>query len=161
MKNIFLSRPNKFDPIYQNSVDKLTEELDHRGLYPITIGSTVFPNGIPVKEIKKQMHECKGIIILGIPQILIKDGIYKPGSENETRINNKLYPSVWNQIEGAMAFIIGIPIMIIADNELKCDGLFENGTLPLSTHRYNLKNSDWINDKSFIDPFNEWIGELE
>lgn len=93
-KNIFLSRPNNYNPVYISSVERLTEELRKRSLNPITIGSTVFPNEYLTSAIRKEMQACSGIIILGIPQMLVRNGISKPKTKFEKEVNNKLYPSV-------------------------------------------------------------------
>lgn len=159
-KNIFLSRPNRYNPVYTSTVKRLTEELRKRSLNPITIGSTVFPNEYPISAIRKEMQACSGIIILGIPQMLVRNGISKPKTKFEKEVNNKLYPSVWNQIEGAMAFMLNLPTMLISEKDLHNEGLFEIGTLPITKHEYNLKSADWMNSSEFLDPFNEWIGLL-
>lgn len=159
MKKIFLSRPNTYDPVYNSTVKALTNFLKKRGLTPITIGSTVFPNEIPISAIKKEMQSCSGIIILGLPQLLIENGIQKKNTKVEQVIINKESPSVWNQIEGAMAYMLDLPIMIIAQEGIN-DGLFENGTLPFFKNEYNLRSSHWIERQNFYDPFNAWYEKL-
>ena len=159
MTKIFLSRPNTCDPVYNSTVKALTDFLKKRGLTPITIGSTVFPNKTPIEAVKEEMQSCSGIIILGLPQILIENGIQKKNTKVEQIIIDKESPSVWNQIEGAMAFMLGLPILIIAQEGIN-DGLFETGTLPFFKHEYNLRSSHWIERQKFHDPFNEWYKEL-
>lgn len=158
--NIFLSRPNKFNPVYTSTVNALIQLLKDRDLNPITIGGNIFPNSLPIKGIKEEMSSCSGIIILGIPQMLVETGLSKPRTEDQKNINNELYPSVWNQMEGAMAYMLNLPAMIIADNNLKEEGIFENGTLPVSNNHYNLKSSDWIKKDNFKQPFNDWLKSL-
>ena len=77
----------------------------------------------------------------------------------EKKILDKEYPSVWNQIEGAMAYMFDLPIMIIAQKGIN-DGLFENGTLPVFKNEYNLRSSHWIERQNFYEPFNEWFDRL-
>lgn len=159
MKKIFLSRPNTYDPVYNSTVKALTNFLEKRGLTPVTIGSTVFPNEMPILTIKQEMKNCSGIIILGLPQLLIENGIQKKNTNGEKKILDKEYPSVWNQIEGAMAYMFDLPIMIIAQKGIN-DGLFENGTLPVFKNEYNLRSSHWIERQNFYEPFNEWFDRL-
>lgn len=159
MKKIFLSRPNTYDPVYNSTVKALTNFLEKRGLTPVTIGSTVFPNEMPILTIKQEMKNCSGIIILGLPQLLIENCIQKKNTNGEKKILDKEYPSVWNQIEGAMAYMFDLPIMIIAQKGIN-DGLFENGTLPVFKNEYNLRSSHWIERQNFYEPFNEWFDRL-
>ena len=58
MTKIFLSRPNTCDPVYNSTVKALTDFLKKRGLTPITIGSTVFPNKTPIEAVKEEMQSC-------------------------------------------------------------------------------------------------------
>jgi len=159
MKKIFVSRPNTYDPMYNSSVIRLEKILNDRGMEPVTIGSTYFPNESPVLAIKNKMKECEGIIILALPQIYVEKGVSKKGSSSEIRIVEKNYPSPWNQIEGAMAYMLDLPMMIIAEEGIN-DGLLENGTLPVFKNEYNLRSYHWIERREFLEPFNEWSSKL-
>lgn len=135
--------------------------LKSRGVKPITLGSSYFTNEYPMLAIKEEMNNCSGIMILGIPQILVTNGISKPKTQSEKRLCNKLYPSVWNQIEGAMAFILELPTMIISEKGLQDDGLFGNGVLPIYKHEFDLSSDDWLNSQAFLDPFNQWMTQVQ
>lgn len=157
-KNIFLSRPSTVDPVYRSTIKRLTEELKKRDLKPITIGSTSFTNGAPLRKIRKDMASCCGIIILGIPQMLVKEGI---STKSEKKIDNALFPSVWNQIEGAMAFTLEnpLPTMLISEKGLFNEGIFEYGILGITNHEYNLKSADWMRSNEFLQSFKEWFAQ--
>lgn len=159
MKKIFVSRPNSYDPMYKSTVIRLEKIIRDRGMEPVTIGSTYFPNESPVLAIKNKMKECAGIIILALPQIYVEKGISKKGSPSETSITAKQYPSPWNQIEGTMAYMLDLPMMIIAEEGIN-DGLLENGTLPVFKNEYNLRSYHWIEKQNFLEPFNEWCVKL-
>jgi len=36
-------------------------------------------------------------------------------------------PTAWNQIEAAMAYSRGLPLLVLVDEQMRCDGLLEKG----------------------------------
>ena len=55
---------------------------------------------------------------------VIDKAIDKPGCKNEKEIKNRRYPTVWNQIEAAMAFGQKIPLLVIME-----DGIYQEAML--------------------------------
>ncbi|TPR12292.1 hypothetical protein [Apilactobacillus timberlakei] len=156
---VFLSRANVVGGYYEESVERLIQFLNDRDIETVTIGADHFSNDAPIDAIKKQMNDCSGVIVLGTPQELIKEGIRKPNANGQKDIKNEIHSTVWNQIEGAMGFCLDLPIMLITDNGIN-EGIFEKGVLPILKQEYNLKNSEWIDSNKFKGALNSFIEQL-
>ena len=48
-------------------------------------------------------------------------------------------PTAWNQVEATMAYSRGLPLLVIVDERVRCDGLLEKG-------------NDWYVQEVTIDP---------
>ncbi|WP_429844364.1 hypothetical protein [Brevibacillus sp. FIR094] len=157
--NIFVSRPNALDNNQKSTVLTIQNLLETRGMCSRTIGATDFPNVSPMKAVEQLMRQCSGAVILGFPQMIVQKGISKPSTCQEMGIKNKLLPTPWNQIEASMAFMLGLPMLIIRNQGID-GGIFDVGTTGHFIHTFDLNNQDWINESSFLQPFNEWYKEV-
>lgn len=158
--NIFVSRPNALDNNQELTIKLIQELLKSRGLDARTIGATDFSNDSPMKAVEQLMRKCSGAVILGFPQMIIQKGIYKPSTNQEMSIKNKLLPTPWNHIEASMAYMLELPMLIIRNKGVD-GGIFDNGTTGHHyIHTFDLNNQDWITESSFLQPFNEWHNEV-
>lgn len=159
MISIFLSRPNSVDADQQKTVDEINKLLTSRGLVMRTIGTTDFPNVAPMMAVEQVMRECSGAIILGFPQIHLLTGILKPGTSQQINIKNKKIPTQWNHIEGSMAFMLKLPMLIIKDEKID-GGIFDVGTTGHFLHTFDLSKQNWLCEQKFLQPFNDWHSEV-
>lgn len=159
MIDVFLSRPNNIGIEEQETLSLIEKILRERDLKLRTIGATDFPNQVPMIAIKNVMKECKGAIIIGFKQIKIEKGINKIGTSNEMELHNKFLPTPWNHIEATMAFVLDLPLLIIRDNEVD-GGIFDIGVTNNFIHTFNLATNEWIDEESFLQPFNQWYKEI-
>ncbi|MDR0368756.1 MAG: hypothetical protein LBH82_06415 [Bacteroidales bacterium] len=81
----------------------------------------------PLKTINELMNNCCGAVIIALERTYFPEGIEKRGSPKETMLKETKYPTPWNQIESAMAYTKGLPIMVIVEENLKSEGLLEKG----------------------------------
>jgi len=157
--DIFVSRPNNLDENQEKTMERIEQILKERGMRARTIGKTDFPNVSPMKAVEQLMLRCSGAVILGFPQTLIQKGISKPGTDNEATIKNTLLPTPWNHIEASMAFMLGLPLLVIRNQGIE-GGIFDIGTTGNFIHTFQLDNEVWIAKPSFIQPFNDWYKEV-
>ena len=153
--NIFLSRPTDLSDKETETVNKISEMLKCRGIKLRTIGVTDFTNKTPMKAIKEVMEQCTGAIILGFTQVKVERGIKKPGTKKEMAVQCYNIATPWNQIEAAMAYMLDLPLLIIKDNGID-GGIFDHGVTSKYIHEFDLKEQEWLDEKQFLQPFNEW-----
>jgi hypothetical protein len=73
------------------------------------------------------MNDCSGTIVIAFERIYVERGIEKRDSDVEKVISDVKLPTVWNQIEPSMAYVLGQPLLVIVENGLRSDGLLETG----------------------------------
>ena len=59
------------------------------------------------------MARCVGTVILCIPQLLVSEGSWREGTEEEKRIAGLRLPTPWNQIEAGIAAGLGLPTLVV------------------------------------------------
>ncbi len=84
------------------------------------------------------MAECQGAIILGLRQINVLDAVLKEGTIQESRsMPSNFLPTPWNQIEAGMAFMLGLPTLIIKEDGV-WGGVFDVGSSDRFVHQVSL-----------------------
>jgi hypothetical protein len=127
---VFLSYPKPFNGKQESFITDIKLYLEGRGFVGRTLGVTDYDMHEPLTAIRRLMLECNGIITIALKRTLIQKGITKPKSDiGETSFNleNKWMTSPYCQIEPAMAFQIGLPILIFREKDVVADGLLEKG----------------------------------
>lgn len=153
--NIFVSRPtwvdSKFDPGLQHFLTQLRDEY---GLNPRTLGSTDYPTKSPLDEVIRILKDCRGIIVLGYPQIEIDQGRVK-GSQVTTTI----LPTEWNHIEAAIAYSMSLPLLVIHHIGI-CRGIFDRGALNAFLFEKDLSAENWGGEEEIVGALQTWKDEV-
>jgi hypothetical protein len=157
-KSIFISKANSLTRSQQGFVESLHQILKERQLEPRTLGETDFPNETPLGAVKSLLGECEGCIVLGFTQMVVTEGVLKPDTGEQKDISNVKLPTTWNHIETAMAFMKGIPIMIICESGIQA-GIFDKGITDRYIHQTDL-GEGWLRSPRFLQPFNNWLEEV-
>jgi len=115
----------------ENYIDTLYSIVDKMGFERKTLGVTAFSHKKGFIDISRMIKQCFGAIIIGIPREYISKKIMKEGlNENEEVIKDKWVSTVWNDIEGAMAYQCDIPMLILRDINIPNDnGVFDKENL--------------------------------
>ena len=124
---IFLSIGRTENKQHNQLVETVESYLKMNDFLPQTVGRTYFSSKQPLVAIKELMHECAGSIIMAYERSHLVDAIEKRGSTQEARLQGLNLPTVWNQIEAAMAYTLGHPLMVMVEDGLKYEGLLEKG----------------------------------
>ncbi|NTW50217.1 MAG: hypothetical protein HGB19_10915 [Chlorobiales bacterium] len=105
------------------------------------------------------MNECAGTVVIAFERVRIVDGIDRRGSSEEKNISNQILPTVWNQIEAAMAYVLGHPLLVIVENGARDEGLLEAG-YDWYVQRVDLDPAIFAK-KQFIGVFADWKRRVE
>ena len=125
-----------------------------KGLDPITVdGST---NKQPLKDVEYRMQRCYGAVVLAFERTRIEVGVSWPGAgaKLEKALKDIRLPTAWNQIEAAMAYTRGLPLLVLVEHGLQSEGMLES--------RYDWRVK-WVNlqdpivsDPEFLGIFKDW-----
>jgi len=103
------------------------ERLRAAGLIPHTIGRNTFSADAPLRAVSNLMDRCGGTVVIALERYFFPEGVERRGSVKETSLLAVGLPTAWNQIEAAMAYSRGLPLLVLVDKQVRCDGLLEKG----------------------------------
>jgi hypothetical protein len=149
-----------------------------------TVDRNVFRGRQPAETARDVIATCGGAVVIAFERTRILTGIDKPGGSFEGRLENRIenesHPTVWNQMEAAMAYSREIPLLILVQAGLKRQGMLgdrlewmaiETELSPevLGTEKFSQVFADWLNKVKSrqpgsrtpdIDPGEMKIGKL-
>ena len=113
-----------------------------------SIGRREYRDSGQLVMIQDTMAECNGVVVLAFTHMNVYDGeIMVDKVDGVERLKNKQYSSPWLQIETAFARSMGLPCLIIAENDkLKRNGIFDDEIV---------KNDDYMYFVTYKGHFNE------
>ena len=133
--------------------------LKSHGLNPRTVGRTDFADENPFQKVLHVMKECSGIIVIASERMVFERGIEFPKSVEKTGLRQVFMPTIWNQIEAAMAYALHVPMLVIAESSLRADGFLER--------KYDWQVLRWENllperltSADFLSVFETWKNEV-
>lgn len=157
--DVFMSVGRTSTPKQEAFVAAVEQYLRDNGLNPRCVGRTDFSSLQPLKFIEQLMGQCSGTIIIAFERVHISDGVDKRGSSTEKQIKDQNVATVWNQIEAAIAYILGHPLMVIVEEGLRSEGLLETG-YDWYVQWAELEASE-LHAREFAGVFNDWKKRVE
>jgi hypothetical protein len=155
---VFLSHPGRLNPIQQQFVDEIIRRIRKAQLFPRTLPvSEQYPE-TPLTNIRRMILSSYGMVSLNLRQRevrLIQNNLYQP-------IDGTIWEgSPFAQIEPAMAYQYGLPLLLIRETGVEQSGLWSFGIGPFLILEWDstvpnpietfFKRNDW---KSI---FENWI----
>jgi hypothetical protein len=161
--SVFLSYPKPSFTKQKEFIEKATGFLQNRGFEPRTLGVTDYDMDAPLKAIRRLMLECNGVITIAFRRYFIEKGTarFQTDIENlkEAPIGGTWLTTPWSHIEPAMAYQIGLPVLILREKGVLDDGMLERGVVGLYMPEFDL---DQPMDKYFAAAeWNDMIGRWE
>jgi hypothetical protein len=152
--DVFVSVGTGLNPKHETFVAAVEARLRSEGLNPCTVGRNVFSTDPPLRTVTDLMDRCHGTVVIATERYFVPNGVERRGSERETPLKNVAFTTSWNQIEAAMGYARGHPLLVLVDSSLKADGLLEQGnewfvqrldTIPqaLNSIQFNGVLADW------------------
>jgi hypothetical protein len=151
--DVFLS-VGRTTPDQESFVAAVESYLQANDLRPRTVGRIEFSSEQPLKRVQRLMRECSGAVILAYERLYIQDGIDRRGSDAEEALGPCSLPTVWNQIEAAMAYTLGRPLLVMVEVGLRDEGLLEPGH-DWYVQRIQLEAAT-LAGKEFLGVFADW-----
>jgi hypothetical protein len=147
ISKIFVSVGNvdRLSPEQKAFRDQVYEHLQRSGLIERVLLSVEWSSTKPLQAIQNVINECSGAIILAFE----RDRFPLPegNSGREAR-----FPTVWNQIEAALAYTRGLPVLVIAEEGLREDGLLA------TRYDWSVYHTKLLPGELKSSRFQEWFG---
>ncbi|MFH2045416.1 MAG: hypothetical protein ABIK92_09760 [Pseudomonadota bacterium] len=125
--DVFVSVGGTSNEQQEAFVRSVEDRLRSEGLIPHTVGRNTFSSDAPLKTVTDLMEKCSGTVVIALERTYFATGIEKRGGPKESALNDVRLPTPWNQIEAAMSYAHGLPLMVIVEAGLKSEGLLERG----------------------------------
>ena len=139
--SVFLSYPAPYMARQHQFVERIRDYLRDRGLEPRTLGVTDYDMDAPLTAIRRLMRESNGVITIAFRRAMIAAGTGKPQSDLDAEaydLSGKWLTSPWSHIEPAMAFQLGLPILVLREAGVVDDGILERGVMGLYLPEFDL-----------------------
>lgn len=143
---IFLSRPTPHLEAQVQFVEDLKKELSHRGLQPHTLGpGSSYDYDAPLVGIRRILAHCCGLISIAFRRTYVESSVKHKGANitdrTEERSREVWFTSPYCQIEPAMGFQLGLPILILREEGVLAEGVLEKGVTGLYLPEFSLQSS--------------------
>ena len=129
-----MSRPSTLSPPQVEIDTYIHKALRRRGLEPRTIGTTDYPDRLPLWEARNIIGHSYGGVVLGFEQTRILTGVSKPGTTHEEPISSSVpLPTPWNQLEAGIMVQLDLPLLIFRESGVE-GGIFDLGVTDAFIH---------------------------
>ena len=125
--DIFVSVGGTANERQEKFVLAVEERLRSEGLSPHTVGRNTFSAGAPLKTVTELIDKCSGSVVIALERSHFETGLEKRGGPKESTLNNVKLPTPWNQIEAALSYARGLPLLVIVESGVRNEGLLEHG----------------------------------
>lgn len=152
--NVFVSVGGTATEQEEAFVRAVEDRLRSEGLIPHTVGRNAFSADAPLRTVDELLDRCSGTIVIALERSYFPFGAEKRGGPKEIALADVKLPTPWNQIEAAMTYARGLPLMVVVEAGLKSEGLLEPGydwyvqrvkpeAAALSTNEFNGVLASW------------------
>lgn len=150
--HVFVSRPTTVDPSFEKQYVAFERFLRGRGLLLQRLGRENYSRKAPLIAVRDILHACAGAIVLGYPHTRHSHRVVR-GTTTTTAFELDS-PTPWNQIEGALAYGLGLPVLVVAHPTIS-GGIFDHGVTGEMVVTLDLAARDWFKSQAFLQPFEE------
>jgi hypothetical protein len=163
---IFLSYPQPHLDKQVAFIEELTTYLVDRGLDPRTLGVTEYDNDAPLTAIRRLMLESNGLITVAFRRTWIEKAVSRRGANidgaDESHMSDTWLTSPYCQIEPAMAFQLGLPILLLREKGVVADGLLEKGAVGMYMPQFSLDKvpTTYLRAKEWSSLIAQWEGQV-
>jgi hypothetical protein len=156
---VFISVGSSGTEAQRRATDTIFAVLAASGLSPRQMEKNEWSAEQPLRAIRKIIAECHGAVIIAFTRYQFPEGFESTKNESRVALKDVKLPTVWNQIEAALAYGKGLPLLVICEQGLRDDGLLEGkydwrvfwtnfDTLDLSSNKFSGFVQSW---KKLVD----------
>jgi hypothetical protein len=154
---IFLSIGNPHRLDQRQFLEKLRMYFSTHEVDLVTLNG--YSEDKPFDQIKNLMKTCAGAIVVGWERYHAYTLFERERSAREALHQDRLLPTAWNHIEGSMAAVMNLPVLVLRADGLMAEGIFEAAN---HTHRiveFNLAEEAVSLSLSLRETLKGWISK--
>jgi hypothetical protein len=157
--DVFVSVGRTSTQEQEQFTQRVLEFLRANNLNPEVVGRTAFSSKQPLQHVQELMVRCHGTVVIAFERIFIERGVEQRGSASAKTLEASSVPTVWNQLEAAMAYCHEHPLLVIVEQGLRSEGLLERG-YDWHVQSVNLR-PDALSTPEFQGVFADWRQRVE
>jgi len=112
----------------------------------------------PLRGLRRAMSDCSGAIVVAYARYHFPNG-EELRADGVRSLTDVIFPTAWNQIEAAMAYERGLPLLVLAQSGLRADAVLE-GTHDIRPFWTKL-DPDVCNSDGFVGYLRSWKEDVE
>lgn len=167
-KKVFVSKLGSMDDNQKQQYDKVLEFLTHTYQVEIVaIDRGEYPDNGQLAMIRNKMKSCSGVLVFAFSYMKVSEASVHNIADKWQAISNCAYSSPWLQVETAYADSFRLPTLIIYENGVVCDGIFDDKMasssmikIPYSEaleENENIKKWYNLTDEYMLKQYNEYV----
>jgi|GEM_PF-5957829 len=123
-RRVFVSIQRTRNALQQLLLERIAEALREHALIPISVNNSM-KHYDPLPELRETLPVCNGALIIAFERFRTSGFEYPDDESNEISHTNRRSATVWNQIEAAMAYQVGIPLLMLQEDSLSQEGIID------------------------------------
>lgn len=124
--NVFISTGRPHTEKQEKFITAVEDLLRQDHFVPQTVGRNIYSIKQPVRSVCDYIRDSHGAVIIAFERIRVHKGAEKPGSAHEEKLRDISLPTVWNQLEAAMAYANDLPILTLVERGLERQGMLSD-----------------------------------
>jgi len=125
----------------------LRGEMRRLGVRLRSLTPAEFSRDKPFDQICELLRSCRAALVVGLERSHAYTVFERERSDRERLYMDQYIPTAWNQIEGAMATAVGLPILVLREGRLSREGIFE-----AENHRHRIRDFDLAEESKGLSP---------
>lgn len=122
---VYISIGSAASPAQTQAAETIFRSLETAGLSPRQMEKNEWTAEQPLRGIKRVIEQCDGVVVIAFWRYQFPSGTERQKGGDEKQLVDVRITTVWNQIEAAMGYVRGLPLLVIAEQGLLEDGLLE------------------------------------
>ncbi len=155
MIDVFMSVGRASRPSQEQFITAVEDLLPTEGLNCRAVGRSDFSSKQPLRHVQELMHLCRGTVIVAFERLYVAEGEERRGSQQAEPVRQEILPTVWNQIEAAMAYLLNQPLLVIVEEGSRNEGLLEAG-YDWCVLKMKIDAAS-VNSREFRGVFSDWV----
>jgi uncharacterized protein YjbI with pentapeptide repeats len=121
---VFVSRPGLLDRRQEAQFEAICGALRGNGCILEQLLPERYDQTYVLSNLASRMKTCEGLVVFGFVSLHVKDGVFRPGTEQSRALQNAAYATAWSHVEAGMALMQGIPVLLLSERGVS-EGVFD------------------------------------
>jgi hypothetical protein len=138
---VFLSLTSPGRPAQEAFVASLVGMIARHNMTPVRTRGSGPSTLAPLEVVRQVMETCSGTIVIAMARNHVIEGLDYVNGEDGRRYQDRYLTTEWVQIEGALAYQLGHPILVLREDLVHPAGILDPIAGGLTVSTFSLRRS--------------------